>query len=58
MTSPYRSCPPGNARSFVPCDVPLLCRLTPEYFLHSYIRPTGRSLGASQLEWSAYAEKR
>jgi methyltransferase (TIGR00027 family) len=30
----------------------------PDYFLSHYIRPTGRDLGASQLEWSAYAEKR
>jgi len=30
----------------------------PEYFQQHYIRPTGRNLGASQLEWSAYAEKR
>jgi methyltransferase (TIGR00027 family) len=29
----------------------------PDYFLHHYIRPTGRNLDASQLEWSAYAEK-
>ena len=29
----------------------------PDYFLSHYIRPTGRNLGASQLEWSAYAEK-
>jgi O-methyltransferase involved in polyketide biosynthesis len=29
----------------------------PEYFLRQYIRPTGRDLGASELEWSAYAEK-
>jgi methyltransferase (TIGR00027 family) len=29
----------------------------PDYFLRHYIRPTGRSLGASQLEWSGYAEK-
>jgi len=29
----------------------------PNYFLSHYIRPTGRNLGASQLEWSAYAEK-
>jgi methyltransferase (TIGR00027 family) len=28
-----------------------------DYFLRHYIRPTGRNLGASQLEWSAYAEK-
>ncbi len=29
----------------------------PEYFLSNYIRPTGRDLTASDLEWSAYAEK-
>ena len=29
----------------------------PDYYLHNYIRPTGRSLGASQLELAAYAEK-
>jgi methyltransferase (TIGR00027 family) len=30
----------------------------PEYFLRYYIEPAGRDLTASQLEWSAYAEKR
>jgi methyltransferase (TIGR00027 family) len=30
----------------------------PDHFLDQYIRPTGRDLDASQLEWSAYAEKR
>jgi methyltransferase (TIGR00027 family) len=29
----------------------------PDYFLRNYIEPTGRRLSASQLEWSAYAEK-
>ena len=29
----------------------------PEYYLQRYIQPAGRALGASQLEWSAYAEK-
>lgn len=29
----------------------------PDYYLRSYIEPTGRNLAASQLEWSAYAEK-
>jgi O-methyltransferase involved in polyketide biosynthesis len=29
----------------------------PDYHLHNYIRPTGSNLGASQLEWAAYAEK-
>jgi methyltransferase (TIGR00027 family) len=28
-----------------------------DYFLRNYIRPTGRNLAASELEWSAYAEK-
>jgi methyltransferase (TIGR00027 family) len=29
----------------------------PDYFLRNYIQPTGRKLGTSELEWSAYAEK-
>jgi len=29
----------------------------PEYYMRNYIEPTGRDLTASQLEWSAYAEK-
>ena len=29
----------------------------PDYLVEHYIRPTGRNLGASQLEWSCYAEK-
>jgi methyltransferase (TIGR00027 family) len=29
----------------------------PEYFLRNYIEPAGRNLTASQLEWSASAEK-
>jgi len=29
----------------------------PDYFLQHYIRPAGRDLGASKLEWSVYAEK-
>lgn len=29
----------------------------PEEFLRRYVEPTGRNLGASELEWSAYAEK-
>lgn len=29
----------------------------PDHYLRTYIRPTGRKLGASQLEWTAYAEK-
>jgi methyltransferase (TIGR00027 family) len=30
----------------------------PDYFMRHYIEPSGRDLTASQLEWSAYAEKR
>jgi methyltransferase (TIGR00027 family) len=29
----------------------------PDYFLRNYVEPAGRNLGASQLEWTAYAEK-
>ena len=29
----------------------------PDYFVEHYIRPTRRNLGASQLEWSCYADK-
>ncbi len=29
----------------------------PEQFLQRYVEPTGRHLGASDLEWSVYAEK-
>lgn len=30
----------------------------PDYLEHHYVRPTGRKLRASQIEWSVYAEKR
>jgi O-methyltransferase involved in polyketide biosynthesis len=29
----------------------------PDELVHRYVEPTGRKLKASQLEWSAYAEK-
>jgi methyltransferase (TIGR00027 family) len=29
----------------------------PDYYMRNYIQPTGRNLGTSQLEWSAYAQK-
>jgi methyltransferase (TIGR00027 family) len=29
----------------------------PDYYMRHYVEPTGRDLGASQLEWTAYAEK-
>ena len=31
--------------------------LGPDEFVQRYVEPTGRKLPASQLEWSAYAEK-
>ena len=30
----------------------------PDFYLRNYIRPTGRDLGASDLEWTAYCTKR
>lgn len=30
----------------------------PDYLEYHYVRPTGRTLRASQIEWSVYAEKR
>ncbi len=35
----------------------LLEQAGPDYYVRNYIEPTGRRLAASQLEWSAYAEK-
>lgn len=35
----------------------LLEQAGPDFYVHNYIEPTGRNLAASQLEWSAYAEK-
>jgi methyltransferase (TIGR00027 family) len=32
-------------------------QLGPDEMLDRYVRPTGRNLSASQIEWSAYAEK-
>jgi hypothetical protein len=29
----------------------------PDELMHRYVEPTGRNLKASQLEWSAFAEK-
>ena len=30
----------------------------PDYYLQNYIRPAGRDLAASDLEWTAYCAKR
>ena len=35
----------------------LLEQAGPDYFLSRYVQPTGRKLSASQLEWTAYAQK-
>jgi methyltransferase (TIGR00027 family) len=35
----------------------LLQQAGPDYFLRHYVEPSGRNLTASQLEWTAYAEK-
>jgi methyltransferase (TIGR00027 family) len=35
----------------------LLEQAGPDYYVHNYIEPTGRKLAASELEWSAYAQK-
>ncbi len=36
----------------------LVVNAGPDYLEHHYVRPTGRNLTASQIEWSVYAEKR
>ncbi|KMV22458.1 SAM-dependent methyltransferase [Mycobacterium heckeshornense] len=36
----------------------LIEQVGPEQLVHRYVQPTGRNLTASQIEWSAYAEKR
>jgi hypothetical protein len=35
----------------------LVEQLGPEQFVQRYVEPTGRNLTASQVEWSAYANK-
>ncbi len=35
----------------------LIAQAGPHYFMRNYIEPAGRKLTASELEWSAYAEK-
>jgi methyltransferase (TIGR00027 family) len=38
-------------------DWRLIQNAGPDYLLQSYVQPSGRNLTASQIEWSAYAEK-
>ncbi|MDT7730416.1 MAG: hypothetical protein QOK45_669 [Mycobacterium sp.] len=49
--------PDGVAAFIAEYGWQLLEQTGPDYYLHNYIEPTGRNLAASQLEWSAYAEK-
>jgi methyltransferase (TIGR00027 family) len=49
---------PGDVAAFVAeYGWRLIEQAGPEYYLEHYIRPAGRNLAASQLEWTAYAEK-
>jgi len=36
----------------------LVEQASPDYYIQNYLRPTGRNLPASDLEWSAYCTKR
>jgi methyltransferase (TIGR00027 family) len=48
---------PGEVAAFVAkYGWRLIEEAGPDYYLEHYIRPTGRNLAASQLEWTAYAE--
>ncbi len=49
---------PDEVSAFVAeCGWRLVEQAGPDYFVRRYIEPTGRDLTASQIEWSAYAEK-
>jgi methyltransferase (TIGR00027 family) len=49
--------PDGVADFIAPYGWRLIEQAGPDEFMNRYVRPSGRTLGASQLEWSAYAEK-
>jgi O-methyltransferase involved in polyketide biosynthesis len=38
-------------------DWRLIQNAGPDYLVQNYVQPSGRNLTASQIEWSAYAEK-
>jgi hypothetical protein len=35
----------------------LVEQIGPDQIVQRYVQPTGRNLGASQVEWSVYAER-
>lgn len=50
---------PGEVASFIePYGWQLIEQAGPDYLTEHYIAPAGRKLTASQVEWTAYAEKR
>jgi methyltransferase (TIGR00027 family) len=50
---------PGDVGSFVETyDWRLVEQAGPDYYLQNYIRPAGRDLATSDLEWTAYCAKR
>ncbi|RDH75141.1 SAM-dependent methyltransferase [Mycolicibacterium moriokaense] len=50
---------PDRVAAFVDAyDWRLVEQAGPDYYLRNYIRPTGRELAASDLEWTAYCVKR
>ncbi|WKG05850.1 SAM-dependent methyltransferase [Mycolicibacterium sp. HK-90] len=50
---------PDHVASFIdPFGWQLIEQAGPDYLAEHYLAPTGRALTASQVEWSAYAEKR
>ena len=49
--------PQGVADFIAPYGWRLVEQLGPDQGMDRYVRPSGRNLTASQLEWSAYAEK-
>jgi methyltransferase (TIGR00027 family) len=50
--------PDGVAPFIEPYGWQLIEQAGPDYLTEHYITPTGRKLGASQIEWTAYAQRR
>ncbi|BBU23388.1 SAM-dependent methyltransferase [Mycobacterium xenopi] len=49
--------PEEVAEFLAPFGWRLIEQVGPEQLVHRYVQPTGRNLTASEIEWSAYAEK-
>jgi O-methyltransferase involved in polyketide biosynthesis len=50
---------PDNVGAFIGTyDWRLVEQAGPDYYLQHYLRPAGRDLAASDLEWTAYCAKR